>query len=78
MGVSGIEYREALMLNARVQREADRLGPIYYEMRKERHAKRREWIQQVSAFLAGPFNLIRMTLSPSLRAQRQAEVSGAQ
>ena len=73
VGVSEVEYREAMLHNARVQKIANQLGPIYYEIRKEKLLRRKARRQQVYALAARHAYTMRALLASTFRIRWLAE-----
>jgi hypothetical protein len=77
VSVSEVEYREALMRSARIQKEADNLGPIYYEIRKEKMMRRKARKQRMYAFAARQVLNMRALLASTFRIRWLAERESA-
>ena len=73
MGISEVEYREAMLHNARVQKVANQLGPIYYEIRKGKRMRRKARQQRYYAFAARRVGNMRAVLASTFRIRWLAE-----
>jgi hypothetical protein len=75
-GLNQLDYREALSRQDRIRREADRLGPIMYELRmrkREQSAGKR-----IGEFAAAQVAKAQSSLSTLIRARVQADRQSAQ
>jgi hypothetical protein len=78
LGMSEVEFRAALLRHEEIRKEADRLGPIRYELRQRRAKNGPSVGQRVRAQTARQFCVVRAFGASLLRAWGLAERQSAQ
>ena len=74
-GLDQLAFREALSRQDRIRKDADRLGPIMYELRRR---KQKSAAQRASGFAAAQFAKVQTSLATLLRGRMQADRQSAQ
>jgi len=71
--ISEVDYRAAMSDHQKYIREAERLGPIWYDLRKQRAQASADKPHGIRAFVATQIDSISSFVSASLHVRRVAE-----